>query len=132
MESEMSVVGHRATMDLSLVQLGDQMLLEIAPFRTADDPLEDQAEGQGDGFYVVNTNSKEPADDAAMLKEKKVAAFFAPWKLKIEVHIVPSAEAPSGIGEPGVPPVAPAIGNAIFAATGKRLRSLPLISGAIG
>jgi len=63
--------------------LGDQMLLEISPFRTADDPLEDQAEGQGDGFYVVNTNSKEPADDAAMLKEKKVAAFFAPWKLKI-------------------------------------------------
>ncbi|MGA8156946.1 MAG: hypothetical protein WB822_12225, partial [Rhodoplanes sp.] len=54
------------------------------PFRTADDPLEDQAEGHGDGFYVVNTNiGNEPADDAAMLKEKKVAAFFAPWKLKI-------------------------------------------------
>ena len=64
--------------------LGDHMLLEIAPFRTADDPLEDQAEGQGDGFYVVNTNfGNEPADDATMLKEKKVAAFFAPWKLKI-------------------------------------------------
>lgn len=60
------------------------MLLEIAPFRTADDPLEDQADGQGDGFYVVNTNfGNEHADDAAMLKAKKVAAFFAPWKLKI-------------------------------------------------
>ena len=45
---------------------------------------------------------------------------------KVEVHIVPSAEAPSGVGEPGVPTVAPAIANAIFAATGKRLRSLPL------
>jgi isoquinoline 1-oxidoreductase beta subunit len=44
---------------------------------------------------------------------------------KVEVHIVPSNEHPSGIGEPGVPPVAPSIGNAIFAATGKRLRSLP-------
>lgn len=45
---------------------------------------------------------------------------------KVEVHIVPSTEHPSGIGEPGVPPVAPAIGNALFAATGTRYRSLPL------
>ncbi|ACL59680.1 xanthine dehydrogenase family protein molybdopterin-binding subunit [Methylobacterium nodulans] len=45
---------------------------------------------------------------------------------KVEVHIVPSTEAPTGIGEPGVPTLAPAISNAIFAATGHRLRSLPL------
>jgi isoquinoline 1-oxidoreductase beta subunit len=44
---------------------------------------------------------------------------------KIEVHIVPSHEAPGGIGEPGVPSTAPAVANAIFAATGKRLRRLP-------
>ena len=44
---------------------------------------------------------------------------------EVEVHIIPSAEAPTGIGEPGVPCLAPSIGNAIFAATGKRLRSLP-------
>jgi isoquinoline 1-oxidoreductase subunit beta len=44
----------------------------------------------------------------------------------IDVDIIPSAEHPEGVGEPGVPPLAPAVANAIFAATGERLRSLPL------
>jgi len=45
---------------------------------------------------------------------------------KVEVHIVPSTEKMGGVGEPGVPPLAPAVTNAIFAATGKRLRRLPI------
>jgi isoquinoline 1-oxidoreductase beta subunit len=43
----------------------------------------------------------------------------------IDVHIVPSNEAPTGIGEPGLPPLAPAFANALFKLTGKRLRKLP-------
>jgi isoquinoline 1-oxidoreductase subunit beta len=42
------------------------------------------------------------------------------------VHLVNSTEPPAGVGEPGVPPIAPAICNAIFAATGKRVRELPI------
>jgi isoquinoline 1-oxidoreductase subunit beta len=45
---------------------------------------------------------------------------------KVEVHIVPSTEKMGGVGEPGVPPLAPAVTNAIFAATGKRIRRLPI------
>ena len=44
---------------------------------------------------------------------------------KVEVHIIPSAEAPTGVGEPGVAPIGPAVANAIFAATGTRVHVLP-------
>ena len=44
----------------------------------------------------------------------------------IEVHLVPSHETPAGIGEASTPPIGPAVANAIFAATGKRLRTLPI------
>jgi isoquinoline 1-oxidoreductase beta subunit len=45
---------------------------------------------------------------------------------KVEVYIVPSTDKMGGCGEPGTPPIAPAVANAVFAATGKRLRQLPL------
>jgi isoquinoline 1-oxidoreductase beta subunit len=44
----------------------------------------------------------------------------------VDVHIVPSGNAPSGTGEPGLPPVAPAVANALFKLTGKRVRKLPI------
>lgn len=46
----------------------------------------------------------------------------------VEVHIVESQDKMGGVGEPGVPPIAPAVANAIFAATGKRIRRLPIRS----
>lgn len=45
---------------------------------------------------------------------------------EIEVHIVPSSADPSGVGEPGVPPIGPAVANAIAALTGRRIRDLPM------
>ncbi len=57
-------------------------------------------------------------DDFRILRMKEMP--------RVEVHIVASEAPPTGVGEPGVPPVAPALANALFAATGKRLRKLPL------
>ena len=55
---------------------------------------------------------------------------YAPIRIgdmpQVEVHIVASSAPPSGVGEPGTPPIAPAVANAVFALNGKRLRSLPL------
>ena len=45
---------------------------------------------------------------------------------EINVYIVPSSDPPKGVGEPGVPPLAPAVLNAVYAATGKRIRKLPV------
>ena len=51
---------------------------------------------------------------------------------RVEVHIVPSREPPTGVGEPGVPPIGPAVANAAFAATGKRIRILPFVRNDLG
>jgi len=57
---------------------------------------------------------------------------YAPLRMEetpiVEVYAVPSTESPTGIGEPSVPPLAPALCNAIYAATKKRIRALPILS----
>jgi isoquinoline 1-oxidoreductase beta subunit len=45
---------------------------------------------------------------------------------EVQVEMIAGADAPEGVGEPGTPPIAPAVANAVFKLTGKRLRSLPL------
>ena len=57
-------------------------------------------------------------DDYKLIKMSEVP--------EIEVHVVKSTEKMGGIGEPGVPPLAPAVANAFFNATGVRIRRLPL------
>jgi isoquinoline 1-oxidoreductase beta subunit len=46
----------------------------------------------------------------------------------VEVHLIPDGDKPTGVGEPGTPPVAPAVANALYALTKKRVRTLPLSS----
>ncbi|MDE2297790.1 MAG: xanthine dehydrogenase family protein molybdopterin-binding subunit, partial [Burkholderiales bacterium] len=46
---------------------------------------------------------------------------------RIETHLVASTRSPGGVGEPGTPPIAPAVANALFVLTGQRIRALPLI-----
>jgi isoquinoline 1-oxidoreductase beta subunit len=50
---------------------------------------------------------------------------------QIEVHIIPSTEKPGGVGEPGTPPIAAAVANAVFASTGARVRALPMTPEAV-
>jgi len=58
---------------------------------------------------------------------RRYRSLRIPEMPKVEVHIVPSAEPPSGVGEPGVPPIAPAVANAFVQLTGKPVRRLPFI-----
>jgi isoquinoline 1-oxidoreductase subunit beta len=72
-------------------------------------------------------------DEITIDKGRVVQANFDSYDMlrmnempKVEVYIVASTEVPRGMGEPAVPPVAPAVCNAIFAATGKRIRKIPV------
>jgi isoquinoline 1-oxidoreductase subunit beta len=74
-----------------------------------------------------NISAKEGRIEQANLDEYQLARIdITP---DTHVYIVDSTAPPAGVGEPGVPPTMPAICNAIYAATGKRIRSLPIDAG---
>jgi len=90
--------------------------------------LEAQVEGG-----IVYSLSSVLKDEITIDKGRVVQGNFDDYRIltidempRVEVHIIPSTEAVGGIGEPGLPPVAPALCNALFAATGKRIRRLPI------
>ncbi len=81
--------------------------------------------GMSLGLYGAITMKKGATEQSNFRDFRLVRMAEAPRKIHVEV--VPSEGAPGGVGEPGVPPVAPAIANALFALTGQRVRELPLV-----
>lgn len=93
----------------------------------------DRVKAQFEGAAVFGTSiamMSEITATAGKIDQTNIATYVlarqAEAPRETHVHIVPSTDPPAGVGEPGVPPMAPAIANAIFAATGKRLRELPI------
>lgn len=92
------------------------------------DVIRAQVEG-GIGFGLSPLMFNEVTLEKGMAKQRnfdQMKVLRMGQMPQVEVHIVPSAEAPTGIGEPATPVVAPAVANALFAATGTRLTQLPL------
>jgi isoquinoline 1-oxidoreductase subunit beta len=91
----------------------------------------DQVRAQTEGNIVMglSTALKNPITMVEGKVQETNFHLFTPLRLnetpKMEVHIMPNEEDPTGVGEPGLPPVAPALCNAIFNLTGKRMRKLP-------
>lgn len=90
------------------------------------------AEGQIQGS-IIDALSAAWYQEAVLERGRMVRSNFADYPLlrlpdapaKIEIHFLRSDNNPTGLGEPGIPPLAPAVANAIFVATGKRIREFP-------
>jgi isoquinoline 1-oxidoreductase beta subunit len=80
--------------------------------------------GLGNAIFGQVTFKQGRAEQSNFADYRVLPIGLAPRE--IDVAIVPSEAPPAGVGEPGVPPIAPALCNAIFTATGKRLRTLPI------
>ena len=81
-------------------------------------------DGIGHAMYAELTLTKGKPDQTNFNTYRMIHMAESP---EVEVHFIESDEAPTGLGEPGLPPVGAAVGNAVYAATGIRLRSQPFI-----
>jgi isoquinoline 1-oxidoreductase beta subunit len=93
------------------------------------DRVRSQIEGAGIFGVSLTMHGEITAENGAVVQgnfDTYPVVRMSESPMAINVHIMESGAKPGGVGEPGVPPVAPAICNAIFAATGKRVRELPL------
>lgn len=130
-----SFLGYVAT--VAQVSVGEGNTLKVENLWTAVDagtvvnPDRVQAQMEGAGLFGMSLalHGEITAKDGKIVQgnfHNYRVARMSESPSAITVHIVPSSAKPGGVGEPGVPPVAPAICNAIYAATGKRVRELPI------
>jgi isoquinoline 1-oxidoreductase beta subunit len=95
------------------------------------DQVKAQMEG-GIGFGLSSILAEEITLEGGEVQQANYDSY-TPLRINqmpvVEVHIVPSDAPPTGAGEPGVPPIGPALANAVFQATGKRVRVLPFAKG---
>jgi isoquinoline 1-oxidoreductase beta subunit len=118
------------------VEVSDQQevrvrrLVMAADIGTVINPLGATAQIEGSAVFALSAALKE---EITVANGRVTQGNFNDFEVlrmaetpRIEVHLVPSTEAPLGVGEAAVPPVAPAVTNAIFAATGIRVRRLPV------
>jgi isoquinoline 1-oxidoreductase beta subunit len=95
----------------------------VNPFGALNQVQGSAIDGVGEALYQELTLDRGRIKESNFHEHPLIRITEAP---EVEVHFLKSEFPPTGLGEPALPPVIPAVTNAIFAATGKRVRSLPL------
>lgn len=133
-ESFNSVVAHIAEISIEDGQPKVHRVVVAVHCGVAVNPdvVRAQIEG-GTGFGLGSILAEEVTLGDGGVVEQTNYDTYTPLRIDsmpdIEVHIVPSTSNPTGVGEPGVPSIGPAVANAVAAATGKRVRKLPFSKG---
>jgi isoquinoline 1-oxidoreductase beta subunit len=128
-ESFGSVCAHVVELSVESNQIRVHRVTSAIDCGTAVNPLGVEAQVQSAMVYGLSAALHEKITLKDGRVEQSNFTDFPALRInempEMSVHIVPSSAAPTGVGEPGTPPIAPAVANAVAALTGKRLRSLP-------